>query len=237
VSGQAGSRRLSSAARILIGILVPLVLVLTNVRLLLTPPFVRIEYSTPGFPDDPYGFTREDRVRLAEIARSYLLNDAGPKFLADLRDGSGAGLYNPRELSHMVDVKNLVQEALAVWTGLVVVLAGLGMAAWRLGAPRTARRGFNLGARITLIVMVALVGLLLVSFSDLFTGFHEVFFQSGTWVFYFSDTLIRLFPMRFWRDVFALLMIMTLAEAGVLMWATRARPSLDRLTSPSEDSS
>ncbi|MEJ2126169.1 MAG: hypothetical protein P8X84_01420 [Candidatus Bathyarchaeota archaeon] len=27
--------------------------------------------------------------------------------------------------------------------------------------------------------------------------FHQLFFTSGTWTFYTSDTLIRLFPMRF----------------------------------------
>jgi len=212
-------------ARIGIGVLVPVVLILTNVRLLLTPLFVSVEYSTPGFPDDPYGFTREERLRLAELARAYLFNDAGPEFLGDLRDANGIALYNPRELSHMVDVKVLVQGAVRLWTALAILLAGVGLAAWRFASSGTVWRGFNLGARITLFLMAALVGLLLLSFSVLFTGFHQVFFQSGTWVFYTSDTLIRLFPMRFWRDVFALLMVLTLVEAGLLLWVTRRKPA------------
>ena len=212
-------------ARIGIGVLVPVVLILTNVRLLLTPLFVSVEYSTPGFPDDPYGFTHEERVRLAELARAYLFNDASPEFLGDLRDANGIALYNPRELSHMVDVRALVQGAVKVWMGLLVLLAGVGVVAWRFAPSGTVRLGFNLGARITLFLMAALVGLLLLSFSVLFTGFHQVFFQSGTWVFYTSDTLIRLFPMRFWRDVFALLMVLTLVEAGLLLWVTRRKPA------------
>ena len=212
-------------ARIGIGVLVPVVLILTNVRLLLTPLFVSVEYSTPGFPDDPYGFTQDERVRLAELARAYLFNDGGPEFLGDLRDANGIALYNPRELSHMVDVRALVQGAVKVWMGLLVLLAGVGVVAWRFAPSGTVRLGFNLGARITLFLMAALVGLLLLSFSVLFTGFHQVFFQSGTWVFYTSDTLIRLFPMRFWRDVFALLMVLTLVEAGLLLWVTRRKPA------------
>ena len=212
-------------ARIGIGVLVPVVLILTNVRLLLTPLFVSVEYSTPGFPDDPYGFTQDERVRLAELARAYLFNDGGPEFLGDLRDANGIALYNPRELSHMVDVRVLVQGAVKVWMGLLVLLAGVGVVAWRFAPSGTVRLGFNLGARITLFLMAALVGLLLLSFSVLFTGFHQVFFQSGTWVFYTSDTLIRLFPMRFWRDVFALLMVLTLVEAGLLLWVTRRKPA------------
>jgi uncharacterized membrane protein len=33
-------------------------------------------------------------------------------------------------------------------------------------------------------------------------AFHNVFFEPGTWKFLFSDTLIRLFPQRFWQDLF-----------------------------------
>jgi integral membrane protein (TIGR01906 family) len=208
----------SGALRLGIGILIPFVLVLTNVRLLLTPAFVSVEYSTPGFPDDPYGFSRDDRVRLAQIARVYLLNDAAPSFLADLRGADGQPLYNERELSHMVDVKRLVQEALTVWRVLTIALGVLCLVAWRVGSPGTMRRGLSLGARITLASMAVLFGFVLLSFSLLFTGFHNVFFESGTWVFYYSDTLIRLFPMRFWRDVFALLMILTLTEAALLLF-------------------
>ncbi|MFN2195842.1 MAG: DUF1461 domain-containing protein, partial [Anaerolineales bacterium] len=42
----------------------------------------------------------------------------------------------------------------------------------------------------------------LIAFGVIFVWFHEIFFQPGTWTFYFSDTLIRLFPERFWRDTF-----------------------------------
>jgi integral membrane protein (TIGR01906 family) len=206
---------------VLLGILVPIVLILTNVRLLLTPAFVSLEYSTPGFPEDRYGFTRDERVRLAQIARLYLLNDSGPEFLGELRDANGQLLYNARELGHMLDVKRLVQQTLAAWTVLCFTLAGVCLAAWRVGPPGTLRRGLRLGGRITLVAMGVLLGLVLLSFSLLFTGFHGIFFESGTWVFSYSDTLIRLFPMRFWRDVFALLFLMTLAEAALLLALTR----------------
>ena len=31
---------------------------------------------------------------------------------------------------------------------------------------------------------------------------YSFFFQPGTWMFNYSDTLIRLFPERFWQDIF-----------------------------------
>jgi uncharacterized membrane protein len=35
-----------------------------------------------------------------------------------------------------------------------------------------------------------------------FTGFHALFFTGDSWLFEYSDTLIRLFPLRFWQDTF-----------------------------------
>jgi integral membrane protein (TIGR01906 family) len=43
---------------------------------------------------------------------------------------------------------------------------------------------------------------LVLNFNQLFVAFHRIFFADGTWMFRFSDSLIRLFPVRFWRDAF-----------------------------------
>jgi len=226
------------AAPLAVSALVPIVLLLTNVRLLLTPAFVSLEYSTPGFPPDGYGFSQGDRVKWAQLARVYLLNDAGPAFLGELRDQNGNPLYSEREVQHMLDVKALVQTALKAWLVSLALLGMVGALAWRLGGSGTLRRGLRDGARLTLFLMGALVILLLVSFSALFTGFHEIFFKSGTWLFSYSDTLIRLFPIRFWRDVFALWMLLTVGEAALLQWATRpssSTPTIGNAASADED--
>jgi uncharacterized membrane protein len=33
-----------------------------------------------------------------------------------------------------------------------------------------------------------------------FNTFHLIFFKPGSWLFSYSDTLIRLFPVEFWFD-------------------------------------
>jgi len=113
-----------------VAVLVPVVIVLTAVRLLLTPLFLRLEYNSPGFPMDRYGFTNQDRLYWSQFAMDYLLNNAGIEYLSDLRFQDGSPLYNERELGHMVDVKNVVQAALDVWLAAMAVLAGLGVWAW-----------------------------------------------------------------------------------------------------------
>jgi ABC-type uncharacterized transport system permease subunit len=72
----------------------PVTLLLTSVRLLLTPAFVRLDYGLPGFPPDPYGFTAAERLQGAGIALEYLLNDEPISFLGDLRFDDGSPVYN-----------------------------------------------------------------------------------------------------------------------------------------------
>jgi integral membrane protein (TIGR01906 family) len=205
----------------LVTILVPVALILTGVRLLLTPAFVELEYRTPFFPADPYGFTREDRLYWSKIALDYLLNDEGISFLGDLRFPDGSPVYNQRELGHMVDVKQVVKAALWVWYASLAGLVALGAWAWAGGWLDAYRMGIGRGGWLTVFLVGAIILFVLIGFGVFFVFFHEVFFNPGTWIFEFSDTLIRLFPERFWRDAF--LAIGALAAAGGLALAYLAR--------------
>jgi integral membrane protein (TIGR01906 family) len=210
------SPRFRTALSWITTLLVPVVLVLTTVRLLMTPAYVIIEYNTPAFPEDPYGFTKEDRLLWSKIAIEYLLNDEGISFLAELRFPEGqfipaescrfmddcTFLYNDRELGHMQDVKNVVGTALSVWYGSLIALVVLAIWAWLGNWVLDYRRGLARGGWLTAILIGSLLLFVLIAFGVLFVAFHNVFFDPGTWRFYFSDTLIRLFPQRFWRDTF-----------------------------------
>jgi integral membrane protein (TIGR01906 family) len=211
-------------------VLTPVAVVLTTVRLLITPAFIQIEYRTPGFPPDPYGFTMEDRLYWAEIDRQYLLNDAGIEFLADLRFADGAPVYNERELGHMVDVKAVLGQALVVWVASLLALVVLGVWAWfggwrRHEWRRLYRRGLARGGWWTVVFVAVIIPLVLVAFGAFFVAFHEIFFDPGTWIFFYSDTLIRLFPERFWRDTFLALALLSLAGGLALGLGLRERQS------------
>ena len=62
---------------------------------------------------------------------------------------------------------------------------------------------------------------LIAAFSVLFVFFHQVFFDPDTWTFLFSDTLIRLFPQRFWEVAFGAVAVATLLQAGLLYLISR----------------
>ena len=198
-------------------LLLPVAMVLTSVRLLLTEVFVRLEYSLPGFPADRYGFTTGDRTHHAGIALDYLLNNAGIEFLGDQQFANGAPVYNERELQHMEDVKRVTQSTLKVgWVGVGLVL-GLSLLIWQVAGGRPALESLQAGSRLTAILMIVLGTGLVVGFAVVFVGFHQVFFPPGTWTFRFEDTLIRLFPERFWQVAFGAVALATLLQAG-LVW-------------------
>jgi integral membrane protein (TIGR01906 family) len=212
----------------LVAVTVLVTLVLSAVRIVLSPWYLEFEYRTPNFPSDRYGFTLEERLQYSRLALAYLLNDADISFLGDLRFPAGqvvpepscqfmedcSYLYNPRELKHMVDVKIVVQAALRVWYGSLVLLAILGLFAWRGGIGGDYRRGLARGGWLTIYFIAAIIIFVLAAFGVAFVLFHQIFFEAGTWTFYFSDTLIRLFPERFWRDTF---LVVGLIAAGLAL--------------------
>jgi integral membrane protein (TIGR01906 family) len=193
----------------LVSLLVPVALIGLGLRVLLTPLFLRIEYNMPYFPPDEYGFTKEDRLRWAPYALDYLTNSADISYLADLRFDDGTPLYIERELSHMDDVKLVTQGSLRVWSITLALLLGLGIWAWFGGWWRAYRLGLMRGGwlMIGLAISIGLIVIIGIAinpnvFWNFFAGFHSLFFEGDSWLFLFSDTLIRLFPIRFWQDAF-----------------------------------
>jgi len=205
----------------IITLLVPVALVLSSVRVMLTPLYVNFEYNAPGFPQDSFGFTKEDRLHWSQITRQYLLNSAGISFLADLRFPDGNPVYNERELRHMVDVKSVLGKALKVWLASLAALIVLGVWAWFGHWWDQFKHGLGRGGWLTVILIATVLVFVIFGFGVFFVFFHNMFFQSGTWMFEWSDTLIRLFPERFWRDIFILVGALSLGGGLALAFLTR----------------
>jgi len=225
----------------IITLLLPVALVLTAVRLLITPLYLQIAYNMPGFPPDPYGFTKTERLYWANIAAQYLLNDADISFLAELRFPAGqtapevscrlmddcTRLYNPRELKHLQDVKAVVQRALQVWLGSLALLAAGGIWAYFGGWRREYLRALRRGGWLTLGLLGGITLFVLLAFGVIFVAFHNVFFAPGTWTFFYSDTLIRLFPERFWRDTFLAVALLAGGTGALIALLLRERTTRD----------
>ena len=202
---------------VVIAVVTPPTLIANAMRLLATDTFVRYELGRDGFPPDRYGFTDEQREALALLGlRSIQAGSEGIVLLerATLPDGSPA--FDERELSHMADVRALF---VPIQRGSLVVMLAIAVLALALARTRlraVVPRGLLAGALATLAVALLLVPVILLGFDGFFTRFHEMFFEGDTWRFSSTDTLIRIYPERFWEDVSALAAVITVGQALVL---------------------
>ncbi len=215
----------------LVSLLTPLALIGLALRILLTPVYFTIEYNLPYFPADEYGFTKADRLQWAPLAVEYLLNGADISYLGDLKFEDGSPLYGERELNHMQDVKEVVQGALRAWyisLAILILLAVLAVrGGWISQYTNALQRGgwWMIGLAVSLAV-IAGAGILLNPdiFWVFFSWFHSLFFTGDSWLFYYSDTLIRLFPIRFWQDAFLAAAVIALGGGMGLAFGLKHNP-------------
>ena len=198
-------------------VLLPLIVLMLSVRLLITPTFAKIEYRMPGFPEDPFGFSLEDRLKWSAPSIKYLVNSEDITFLGAMAFEDGEPIFNASELSHMEDVKVVVTGMRIALAALMVVLLAVSIIAVRKGWRSALLLALRRGGWGVLGLIAAVLLMLVVNFDQLFTWFHQMFFTSGTWQFYTSDTLIRLFPMRFWQDAFIAVGVISLAIGIILI--------------------
>ena len=220
----------------LIALILPVVIVLGVVRLMINPWYLEFEYRTPGFPADPYGFTMQDRLKYAINNFEYITNSANIYFLGDLRFPAGqetpqpscqympdcSHLYNDRELEHMLDVKNVYKAAMVVLKVSFAFLLFLAIWSWRGKWLGIYLKGLERGSIFVFVLLGLLVLAIVTLFNYIFLIFHELFFKSGTWTFLYSDTLIRLFPERFFQDTFLIAGILALGLALIFFFGVRA---------------
>ena len=200
----------------------PIFLLVADLRIVSGHWFVRWEYGKADFPPDPLGLTRAERTRLAEVCVDYLATNASLSLLEDLRLPDGEPAFNARELRHMADVQGVYNQMTIA--GVVAALVLAGGTATLLASKHARRRapaGFLKGSLLTLGLLVAVGATMALSWGDFFTTFHRIFFEGDSWIFPYSDTLIRLFPIRFWMDVAATVVGLLVIEAlvvGALGW-------------------
>lgn len=200
-------------------LVLPVLLVLISVRLVMTPLFLQVEYPRPGFPVDYYGFTIQDRLDYGPYALNYLLNGETIDYLGNLKFPDGTNMYNVRELHHMRDVKIVTQWAfrIAIASGALTFIFAFTL--WRnTGNHVELYRGLFNGSVLTLGIVATIIISAFISWDLFFTGFHTIFFASGTWRFEYSDTLIRLFPEQFWFDAAITIGVITVTGAILIMF-------------------
>jgi integral membrane protein (TIGR01906 family) len=224
----AAKRVLLRSCAVLIVVTLPWFLALTSLLPLITPAFLRLQYARSDVPPSAR-FSPHERQAFAEAAAHYLASTQGIDYLANLTGQDGSPLFNERELTHMVDVKVLLNKAIALDVVLgLILMACLGILLAREESRDRTPRYLLAGSLVAPALAVCAMIVVPLQFQFFFVEFHHVFFEGETWLFPRTDTLIQLFPEQFWFNALQSWLLLIVAGSialaiGSYAWMRRLR--------------
>lgn len=148
----------------------------------------------------------------------YVATDTLLDYLQDDRDNINVKLlihqherevFDEREKAHMVDVKNLYQDALFVRNVMLFVVIGLGLFLYYDSKKEFKEVMSYAYIRVSILFLFVLTALLFYAISDFttfWTNFHKVFFTNDLWLLNPNTSImINMFPETFFNHlVFAI---------------------------------
>ncbi|WP_457622425.1 TIGR01906 family membrane protein [Persephonella sp.] len=173
----------------------PLWIVGFSTRLAFSEWFIDFEYSRKDFPKDRWGLPDDVRKDLAKLGLQAVLSDEGLEKFKKARLPNGNRAFRDKEIRHMEDVKNFLKYffpatylSFIVWFGCFILL-------------KEERWKAVLHSGLFTIGLIITVGLIsYINYDFVFTVFHDYVFGEYTWRFRLKDTLLRIYPMKFWFD-------------------------------------
>jgi hypothetical protein len=206
-------------ASALVCVALPLALLLVGVRL--ATALAPLDFRRAGFPPDPWGMTAESRAGWSDRILAFLGGGGrgleqcsmAPKEIPPERDPEeGQRAFTTREILHLRDVGRLYRSA--CWTGWAALLALV------FGAFGSRQRIFAVlraAALCTLALMATLLLAAALAPDAMMDRIHGAFFSSGSFLFYGTDTLVRVYPPEFWRDFLVFVTLFATAGAGAIL--------------------
>jgi hypothetical protein len=120
----------------------------------------------------------------------------------------------------MSDVKIVTRWALNIWALSAILVIGSAALLFYFREKSALRSALLGGSGLDHRDSGGDRGLFAVQLRYILHQFHQVFFESSTWTFLWSDSLIRLFPLTFWEDSFIFVGGGAIVEALVVAaWA------------------
>lgn len=205
------SQRITAAAA---AVATPFVIVAVAVMLFLNPIWVAFDQDR----SDAAGFTGYTPAQVDAVTGSILsdLVFGPPNFDVQL---NGVAVLEPRERSHMVDVRAVLMEL-----GLVALVAAVLLAV--AGVIGRGRRWFwravGTGASVLVVGVIVVGTAFALFFEQAFELFHELFFPPGTYMFDpRTDRLVQLFPDQFWSETSVAIALAVLVLALIVAVGAR----------------
>jgi len=155
-----------------------------------------------------------DSLGTAEDLLTYLQSSsAGEEYIAS---------FNEEEVSHLKDVKNLIQLSFWILYASAFLLIIFSVLLYNLNKQNkiefARKKGTVLiGGGLLTLILIGVFRICLINFKSVFTKFHQIFFAQGGWQFPPDYLLVRLFPEKFFIDVIHLIVFRILITAVILL--------------------
>ncbi len=129
------------------------------------------------------------------------------------------GIFNERETSHMADVKTLINQVIIYLYILAAIFITLNVIAFNSakGKFKTFIINYIFISGLTIIAAGLLLYTLSNWFPSIFESFHLTFFKPGSYMFPETDTLIRLFPEKFFYNFLYTIVSNAMVISAVLL--------------------
>lgn len=149
------------------------------------------------------GMSMEDLDKTTAMLLDYLNGRRDDLSLEVTKYGIEEQVFDEREISHMVDVKNLYATAAKVmYISLALAVIIMAYLFKKDGKARffiSAVRGYKVAVTIAIILIVIFAADFTVGFSSFWTLFHEIVFTNDLWLLDpRTSTMINMYPLPFW---------------------------------------
>ncbi len=203
----------------------PFLAVGLSTRVLFSEWFIDYEYSKKDFPKDRWGMSESARKELAKLGLEAVMSEEGLEKFKSARLPAGRLAFSYREVKHMEDVNRLLSVLFpAVYGGSLLWLVAF------LALVKD-KGGLLLKAGIfSISLILAITALVLLNYQLAFEVFHNFVFDPVSWRFSYRDTLLRIYPMKFWFDgtvaviLLSLLLSLLALAVGLLLKFVTSSP-------------
>ena len=183
---------------------VPLFCVLSVTRLLVIAPSTYEHALMQGQAELVTGISLEQLTAVNLEIRDYLLGftDVPLRINVVTNEGVSLSIFNEREVTHMVDVRNLMQFFWKIHEGLfILILSSLTISFITFRDDPLLKIAVNV--RLASLTGIGLFGILasliFTGFDSAFYKFHELMFTNDLWILNEStDRLLQMYPRDFW---------------------------------------
>ena len=185
-----------------LALLFPLVAVGISTRIAFNEWIIDYIYAKRDFPKDRYGLSDEYRKELAKLGLRAVLSDEAFEEFKKAKLPNGRYAFRPKEVKHMHDVKEFLKKFFpAVYIATFL---------WILGILITRSPDYLILSGFFGILTLTLLGIFVfANYNKAFELFHIIAFDPYSWRFKYTDTLLRIYPMKFWYEATKVVALMS----------------------------